>query len=282
MHKTKNNKKQKNRNNNTIVHTKENAIEDNSQSNNPKIEMFFSNYIKPLILAFVIVLLFRTFFYEPFKVPSGSMKPTILEGDHVLVSKFSYGYGDHLLAGMYLPIKLNLTKRWFYNQPKRGDIIVFRSSQDDDSNNYIKRLVGLPGDKIRLQYGILYINNKPVQLVKDGEQAGCDRDNPSFVCSVYKEILPEGVEYNILDANLNYKLSFPNTTYTYEVPEKHYFFLGDNRDFSKDSRFDDGIGIIPENHIIGKAEFVYWNSQMSIKEVVCELLHPKRLWKKLN
>lgn len=242
---------------------------------------FIHNYIKPIMISLVVVFIFRTLCYEPFKVPTGSMKPTILEGDYLLVSKFSYGYGDFFLSSMYIPTKLNLGKRIFGTTPKRGDVIVFRSSNKDDSNNYVKRLIGLPGDSIRLSRGILYINNEPVKLISDGQYTGCDHLSQYFVCNKLLEQLPEGKTYKILDANHSFRLLFPDTTYTYHVPPRHYFFLGDNRNFSKDSRFEDGIGMVPEENLIGRTEFIYWNSNMSFKEIIQAVWSRVRFLRKL-
>lgn len=239
------------------------------------------DYGSPLIFAGIIFCIMRIFLYEPFEVPTGSMKPTIAVGDYIFVSRFSYGYGDFLLSGLYIPIKFNLNRRIFGTPPQRGDIVVFRSRHKNDKQNYIKRLIGLPGDEIHFLRDVLYINGKPVKTYRDGEYAGCNDYDVHVVCNKFLEYLPNGKKYNVLSVDKDSDLKFPYTTPKYKIPSGYYFFVGDNRDFSKDSRFEDGIDIIPEGNLIGRAEFVYWNSEMSLREIIADLWHHKKILKRL-
>jgi len=205
-----------------------------------------------IIYAVVIALVVRTVAYEPFNIPSGSMIPTLLIGDYLFVSKFSYGYSRYSL-----PFSLPLVPgRQFFTEPKRGDVAVFKLPADNKTD-YIKRLVGLPGDKIQVVKGILHINGKAVgrQRVEDliiRDALGNTRRIPRF-----EETLPGGRTHMILESDGD-NGSMDNTG-VYTVPEGHYFAMGDNRDGSKDSRFLNAVGFIPKKNLVGRAEFLFFS-----------------------
>ncbi len=204
--------------------------------------------IKTVFYAVVIAILVRTFAYEPFNIPSGSMKPTLLIGDYLFVSKFSYGYSKYSLP-FSLPL---IGDRIFFTEPERGDVVVFKWPQDNKTD-YIKRLVGLPGDRIQVVNGILHINGEPVvregidDFVTEG-YAGTFLRTPQ-----YAETLPNGAVHNILEETDNGSL---DNTPVRVVPEGHYFGMGDNRDHSNDSRV---FGFIPAKNLVGRAEFLFFS-----------------------
>ena len=207
--------------------------------------------IQTIVYALIIAMLIRGCIFEIFQIPSGSMKDTLMEKDHILVTKYSYGIGPFSMI-MQLP----LTERLFFTKPKRGDIIVFRSPKDDDPKKfYIKRLIGLPGDKIQILDRIIYINGIAMEHVSAGQ---FEEHLNRFI-----EETPEHKKYNVLyDMKINSD-EFPNTTKVYEVPIKHYFFMGDNRNNSIDSRFSDyNIGYVHELRLIGKTQYVIWNGSL--------------------
>ncbi len=211
--------------------------------------------IRTLIYAILIAVGIRTFAYEPFHIPSASMYPTLLIGDYVFVSKFSYGYSRYSL--LFSPPLFS--GRVLDSEPKRGDVVVFRFPQDT-SIDYIKRLVGLPGDRIQMKEGALYINGQPVQRrrVEDFEQ----RDHFGNVVGrtkQWEETLPNGVTYRTLDL---YDFGREDNTGVFTVPAGHYFMMGDNRDNSQDSRVPvetGGVGFVPAENLIGRAE-IRWIS----------------------
>ena len=207
--------------------------------------------LKTIFYAILIALLVRTAGYEPFNIPSGSMKPTLLVGDYLFVSKYSYGYSRHSL-----PLSLPLfSGRIFYTAPERGDVAVFKLPSDD-TTDYIKRLIGLPGDRIQVKGGILHINGIAVKrervedyIVRDPSTGSVQR-TPRFI-----ETLPNGKTHYILE----YSDTLPqDNTPEYTVPEGHYFAMGDNRDRSSDSRFDT-VGPIPIENLVGRAEFTWFS-----------------------
>lgn len=196
--------------------------------------------IKSVILAAAIAFLFRGFLFEPFYIPSASMNPTLIEGDYIFVKKYSYGYSKYSFFGG-LPI---FKGRIFSSEPKRGDIVVFRVPYDTDIN-YIKRVIGLPGDKIQMKKGSLYINGKVTHI----DYVPGDLNK----ALKYKETLPNKVSYNILDEGNTMPL---DNTILYEVPKGHYFVMGDNRDNSQDSRVDI-VSYIPYENLIGPATIIF-------------------------
>lgn len=202
--------------------------------------------ITVVLQAFIVVYVFMTFLFQPFLIPSGSMRPTMLVGDYFVANKFSYGYSTYSFPGTFHLF----SGRFFAKEPKRGDVVVFRLPSDP-SQIYIKRLIGLPGDKVQLIDGVVYINNQPVKREKIGQINNADITEISAPVDLYKETLPNGVSYNTLDI---FPASPANNTRVFEVPMGSYFMLGDNRDNSLDSRFD--VGYVPFENLIGKASLI--------------------------
>ncbi len=230
----------------------------------------FVELIKTIFYAVVIAGIIRTFLFQPFWIPSGSMKPNLLIGDFLFVNKFAYGYSRYSCPFALCPIY----GRIFYNQPKRGDIVVFRNPKDD--RDFIKRLIGLPGDRVEIKSGILIINNEireqnridPFIEKKNmqgplGSIPRCSNRPVALGADCLKEQMVERLnqekDYRILDigASLGDELS------EFVIPEDHFFFMGDNRDNSQDSRFSTtrgGIGLIHQDFLIGRADRVLFSS----------------------
>ncbi len=205
--------------------------------------------IKTVVFAVLIALVVRAFAYEPFNIPSGSMIPTLLVGDYLFVAKFSYGYSRFSFPWGVIP----LTDRFWFSEPERGDVVVFRLPRDT-SIDYIKRLVGLPGDRIQVIGGVLHINGEPVprERIEDFVEPGY-AGNVRRVAQ-YVETLPNGVSYRVLDERSTGSL---DNTIEYVVPEGHYFAMGDNRDNSSDSRAS--VGFVPAENLIGRAEVTFFS-----------------------
>jgi signal peptidase I len=209
--------------------------------------------IKTLVYAVVIALFIRTFFYEPFNIPSGSMVPTLLIGDYLFVSKFSYGYSRYSLP-FGLPL---IPGRIFFTPPQRGDVVVFKLPSNP-SVDYIKRVIGLPGDRVQMKGGILYINDAPVK--REATEA-CDippDEARGFVYQRYWETLPNGVVHCVYE--MGDSMSLDNTG-VFVVPPDHYFMMGDNRDNSADSRDpNSGVGYVPAANLVGRAQFIFFST----------------------
>ena len=210
----------------------------------------FLETLQTIGYAVLIALLIRTFAYEPFSIPSGSMKPTLLIGDYLFVSKFSYGYSHHSL-----PFSLPLfSGRVMVDEPTRGDVAVFKYPSDT-TKDYIKRIVGLPGDKIQLRKGIVHVNGVGVgrrridDFITDNG-SGVMRRIPRFI-----ETLPGGREHAILEVS---DRGPSDNTRVYTVPDSHFFAMGDNRDNSRDSRFPN-VGFVPKENLVGRAEFLFFS-----------------------
>ncbi len=206
--------------------------------------------IKTLIYAVLIAMVFRTVLVEPFNIPSGSMIPTLLVGDYLFVSKYSYGYSKYSL-----PFSPPLWEgRIFGSEPKRGDVVVFRLPKDDKTD-YIKRIVGLPGDTIQVVNGILNVNGQPVK--REPVQDYIYREGGRTLHAYqYFETLPGGKRHLIIEQSDNAPM---DNTQIYIVPPGKFFAMGDNRDNSQDSRYLDDVGYIPAENLIGRAEFIFFS-----------------------
>jgi signal peptidase I len=220
------------------------------QSGTKRKEGGFAETVRVVIHALIIALVIRTFLFQPFNIPSGSMIPTLLVGDYLFVSKYSYGY-THYSFPFSPPI---FSGRIFSSQPQRGDVVVFRLPKDD-SIDYIKRVIGLPGDRIQMIDGVLNINGVavPRQRVDDFVT---DDDGVVQRVKQYRETLPNGVSYNTLDLTDN---GFYDNTVVYTVPPGEYFMMGDNRDNSTDSRVLSQVGYVPAENLIGRAQVIFFS-----------------------
>ncbi|MCB1681455.1 MAG: signal peptidase I [Alphaproteobacteria bacterium] len=206
---------------------------------------------KTALLAVFIALLIRTFLFEPFNIPSTSMKPTLLVGDYLFVYKPSYGYSRYSFPFSLAPIE----GRIWGKEPQRGDIVVF--AQPKYGINLIKRVIGLPGDRIQVTKGRLYINDKivPREFVRSFEE---DKGSEGMVKTYeYRETLPGGVVHSIYEEGDDRNL---DNTEVYTVPEEHYFMMGDNRDNSQDSRVQEAVGYVPLEYLIGRADFLFFST----------------------
>ncbi|MCB1471950.1 MAG: signal peptidase I [Rhodobiaceae bacterium] len=205
--------------------------------------------IRIVIHALLIALVIRTFLYQPFSIPSGSMKSTLLIGDYLFVSKFSYGYSRYSFP-FGPPI---FTGRVLAGTPERGDVVVFKLPRDN-STDYIKRVIGMPGDRIQVIGGIVHINGVPVKRERLEDYVELDGRGGEVSVPRYRETLPNGKTYTVLDLVDN---GYADNTQEYVVPEGHFFMMGDNRDNSTDSRFLNMVGYVPFENLVGRAEIIF-------------------------
>ncbi len=212
---------------------------------------FFKEAMLTLIWAVVIATFVRTLGWEPFNIPSGSMKPTLLVGDYLFVSKYSYGYSRHSLPWS-LPI---LDGRILASPPERGDVVVFKLPSDNETD-YIKRIIGLPGDRIQVLGGILHINDKAVQREKQDVALGNNSYGMPVRATQYVETLPNGRQHLIWEESDSARL---DNTAVFHVPPGHYFAMGDNRDNSLDSREQSSVGFIPDENLVGRAGIIFFS-----------------------
>ncbi len=213
---------------------------------------------KTLVYALLIALGIRTVAFEPFNIPSGSMIPTLLIGDFVFVSKYSYGYSH-----FSMPFSPDVfSGRILGSYPHRGDVVVFRNTRDT-SEDWIKRVIGLPGDHIQVKQGQLYINGALVPRTSEGNYETSDSGGTHMLDQEYLEALPAGPRHHLLkqgDGQIYPGMDFdPNNTDEYVVPDGHLFMMGDNRDNSADSRFMNGLGFVPLENVIGRAQFIFFS-----------------------
>ncbi len=241
-----------------------------------KIKQEYKSFFSTLAFALVCAGLIRSFIFEPFHIPSGSMKPNLLVGDYIIVSKYTYGYSRYSF-----PFGFNIFEgRKFAsenNMPKRGDIAVFRLPKDP-SINYIKRVVGLPGDTIQMRDGVLYINEHKSEKIADGFFSDDQEELPSDIEKFKEKIGDKTIE--TLDIN---KDAPQDNTGLYVVPPKHYFMMGDNRDNSQDSRFLSELGFVPEENLIGKAQFIFFSTKKPAWQIwnLPTAIRVERLFKKI-
>ncbi len=211
--------------------------------------------IKTLIYALIIAIIIRSLLLQPFYIPSSSMEPTLLVGDRLFVTKYSYGYSKHSFP--FSPEILN--SRIFFSEPKRGDVIVFKTPADNRTD-YIKRLVGLPGDRIQFIDSNLYINNSEIlkSRLSVSDEIFCGKKKIEVF--TFEETLENFKKHKTV-----YLKNFPySNSDIFVVPKDHYFFLGDNRDCSKDSRYLSSVGYVHKDNLVGKAQFIFFSSDKSI------------------
>ncbi|MEI7805167.1 MAG: signal peptidase I [Hyphomicrobiales bacterium] len=206
--------------------------------------------VRVVFHALIIALVIRTFLFQPFNIPSGSMKATLLVGDYLFVSKYSYGY-SHFSLPLSPPL---FSGRIMGSQPERGDVVVFRLPKDT-STDYIKRVIGLPGDRVQMVEGVLNINGVPVKRERAEDFIETEEGSRAVRVKRWRETLPNGVNYYSLDLVDN---GFADNTQVYTVPAGEYFMMGDNRDNSTDSRFSQ-VGTVPFENIIGRAQLVFFS-----------------------
>ena len=223
----------------------------------------YQDFFKSLLWAIIIAIIFRTFLFEPFRIPSSSMVPTLQVGDYLFTSKYSYGFSRYSFPFGLGPF----SGRIFEKMPKRGDVIVFKGMSDPETF-YIKRLIGLPGDEIQLIGGQVHINNVAVKQIEKGRMKRPSLFSQMITFTQMEEILDSKVEFTTLLTDTQDLNSFPNQTNTYKVPQGHFFFLGDNRNNSIDSRYLDNMGYISFDRLVGKAEFILFTSDFSIIELL--------------
>ena len=233
------------------------SLKMNKKMNVKKNENFFLS----LFWIILIALIFRAFLFQSYNIPSGSMLKNLLVGDYIFVSKYAYGYSKHSLP-FSIPI---IPKRIFPSEPLRGDVVVFKLPSDGRTD-YIKRVIGMPGDKVQILNGEVYINDKKLSYKEVGtydDNNLINRKRKSLGCrneqlKVIEETLPSGKKYNILDSR---QPSYADNTGVYNVPKDHFFVMGDNRDNSQDSRYIKSVGFIPFDNLVGRAELIFfsWN-----------------------
>lgn len=212
--------------------------------------------VKSLLYAVILAVIIRTVWLQPFHIPSGSMIPTLLIGDNLFVSKTAYGYSRYSIP---FGGKFNyFSGRIWSAEPKLGDVAVFRSVVEPDTD-YIKRVIGLPGDRIQMKGGILHINDVPCPVEPAGEFKTVNDDQTVLKAAQYTETLPNGLKHLIIMQGPFGSGTYDNTP-VYEVPAGHYFMMGDNRHGSNDSRAQQVVGYIPLENFVGRASFIFFST----------------------
>ena len=234
--------------------------------------------IKTLFYALIIAIIIRSLLIQPFYIPSSSMEPNLLVGDRLFVTKYSYGYSKHSFP--FSPPIFN--NRILFNEPKRGDVIVFKTPADNRTD-YIKRLIGLPGDKIQFIDSNLYLNNFEILKSKISENDFINCGKHALEVLTFEELLPNKKKYKSVYLKDH---SFKNSD-QFIVPENHYFFLGDNRDCSKDSRFLSSVGYVHKDNLVGKAQFIFFSSDRAKGSIFSfwnwnEIIRFDRFFKKIQ
>tara|TARA_B100001057_G_scaffold335316_1_gene335955 strand:- start:92 stop:826 length:735 start_codon:yes stop_codon:yes gene_type:complete len=211
--------------------------------------------IKTLFYALIIAIIIRSLLIQPFYIPSSSMEPNLLIGDRLFVTKYSYGYSKHSFP--FSPPIIN--KRIFFSNPERGDVVVFKTPADNRTD-YIKRLIGLPGDSVQFIDTNLYINNSEILKSRRSTKNKIFCGSQMIDVFTFEEKLPNGKSHTIV-----YLKNFPyQNSDLFIVPKDHYFFLGDNRDCSKDSRFLSSVGYVHKENLVGKAQYIFFSSDKSM------------------
>jgi len=211
--------------------------------------------LKTLIYALIIAIIIRSLLIQPFYIPSSSMEPTLLVGDRLFVTKYSYGYSKHSFP--FSPPFFD--NRIMFSKPKRGDVVVFKTPADNRTD-YIKRLIGLPGDKIQFINSNLYLNNSEIikSKISNNDKIYCGDEIIDVL--TFEEKLPNK---KIFTSVYLKDFSYQNSD-IFNVPQDHYFFLGDNRDCSKDSRFLSSVGYVHKDNLVGKAQFIFFSSDKTV------------------
>ena len=242
------------------------------------MKKFFIENLKTLFYALIIAVFIRSIFIQPFYIPSSSMEPTLLVGDRLFVTKYNYGYSKHSF-----PFSPPLfSGRLIYKEPARGDVVVFKTPSDNRTD-YIKRLIGKPGDTIQFISGNLYLNGNEIikTAINKNDTIYCGNNKINTI--TFEEKLPSGKKY-IATYYKDYSLQ---NTDKFIVPDDHFFFLGDNRDCSKDSRFLSEVGYVHKNNLVGKAQFLFFSSNPRIGSIFeiwkwNKNLRLKRFFKKIK
>ena len=243
-----------------------------------KLIIVIIDNLKTLVGALIIAILIRSLIIQPFYIPSSSMEPTLLIGDRIFVSKFTYGYSKHSF-----PFSPDISdNRFFSKTPKQGDLVVFKTPLDNRTD-YIKRLIGLPGDEIQFVDGEIIINDKKIlrQTTEIIEPIRCGKY--TLKTKTFVETLPNGVKHL---ATYNKDGTLRNTK-KYIVPKDHFFLMGDNRDCSKDSRFLDEGGFVKNLNLVGKAQIIFFSNDTVNSSIIKfwnlnESFRTERIFKKIN